>query len=151
LSFLEFALNWTKCQYFDKLHQFFWIVIVQIQTRHIRDRLGKENTSTLLMDWKIIMFNHEGVQIAKVMWSLWILFSQVKSKKLVTKKYKIKEPNMHNPNQFMASQNLLYNFFKWILNVIFSLRSNVFEARFQEPSTLGKVKIAMGTLALNLE
>jgi len=24
----------------------------------------------------------------------------------------VKEPNMHNPNQFMASQNLLYNFFK---------------------------------------
>jgi len=35
--------------------------------------------------------------------------------------------------------------------VIFSLRSNVFEAHFQEPSTLWKVKIAMDTLAQNLE
>jgi len=26
------------------------------------------------------------------------------------KKYEVKGPNMHNPNQFMASQNLLYNF-----------------------------------------
>jgi len=44
------------------------------------------------------MFDHEGVKIAKVMWSLSICFSQVKSKKLVTKKYKIKGPKMHNPN-----------------------------------------------------
>jgi len=35
--------------------------------------------------------------------------------------------------------------------VIFSPKSNVFEAHFQEPSTLWKVKIAMGTLAPNLE
>jgi len=51
------------------------------------------------------MFDHDGVKIAKVIWSLSILFSHVKSKNLV------KWPNMHNPNQFMASQNLLYNFF----------------------------------------
>jgi len=67
------------------------------------------------------------------------------------KKYDIKGPNAHNPNQFMASQNLPYNFFKWISNVIFSPRSSVFEAHFQEPSTLWKVKIAMDTLAQNHE
>jgi len=57
---------------------------------------------------------------------------------------------MHNPNQFMASQNLLYNFFKCILNVTFSPRFSVFEVHLQEPSTLQKVKIAMGTIAQNL-
>jgi len=59
------------------------------------------------------------------------------------KKYEDKEPNMHNPNQFMASQNLLYNSFKWISNVIFFLQSSVFETHFQESSILQKVKIAM--------
>jgi len=54
---------------------------------------------------------------------------------------------MHNSNQFIASQNLLYNFLKWISNVIFSPRSSVYEAHFQEPSTLQKVKIAMDTPA----
>jgi len=41
------------------------------------------------------------------------------------KKYEDKGPNMYNPNQFMTSQNLLNNFFKWISNVIFS---HVFKA-----------------------
>jgi len=58
---------------------------------------------------------------------------------------------MHSSNQFMASQNLLYKIFKEIFNVIFSPTSRVFEAHFQEPSTLGKVKVAMDTLALHLE
>jgi len=43
---------------------------------------------------------------------------------------------MHSPNQFIASQNLPYGFFKWISNVIFPPISSVFEAHFQEPSTL---------------
>jgi len=34
------------------------------------------------------------------------------------------------------SQNLLYNFFKWISYVIFPPSSSVLEAHFQEPSTL---------------
>jgi len=63
------------------------------------------------------------------------------------KKYEDKEPNIHNPNQFVVFQNVLYNFFKWISNVIFSPRSSVFETHFQEPSTLCEVKIAMDTLA----
>jgi len=67
------------------------------------------------------------------------------------KKYEVRGPNMYNHNQFIAFQILLYNFFKWISNVIFSPRSNVFEAHFQEPSTLWKVKIAIGTFAQNLE
>jgi len=52
------------------------------------------------------MFDHKGVQIAKVILSLSIFFSHIKSKKLVTKKYEDKGTNMHNSNQFMASQNL---------------------------------------------
>jgi len=67
------------------------------------------------------------------------------------KKYEVKGPNMHNPNQFMSSQNLLYNFFKQISNMTFSPRSSVFEGHFQEPSTLQKIKTAMDTLAQNLE
>jgi len=86
LSFLEFALNWIKCQHFDKLYQFFGNVTVQIQTRHVRDCIGKENTTISLMEWKITMFDHEGVKTTIVMWSLSIHFSQVKSKKLMTKK-----------------------------------------------------------------
>jgi len=50
------------------------------------------------------------------------------------KKYENKGPNMHNSNQFMASQNLFYNSFKWISTMIFSPRSSVFEVHFQEPS-----------------
>jgi len=46
---------------------------------------------------------------------------------------------------------LLKIFSKGIFNVDFSPRSSVFEAHFQEPSTLWKVKIAMGPLALNLK
>jgi len=42
---------------------------------------------------------------------------------------------MHNFNPF-TSQNVLYNFFKWISNVFFSPSSSVFEAYFQEPSIL---------------
>jgi len=67
------------------------------------------------------------------------------------KKYEVKGPNIHNLNQFMTSQNLLFNLFKQISNVIFSPRSSVFEAHFQEPSTLRKVKIAMDTLVQNLK
>jgi len=69
------------------------------------------------------------------------------------KKYEIKETNISNPNQFMDSQNLLYNLIKWISNLIFSPRSSIFEAHFhfQEPLTLRKVKIAVNTLAQNLE
>jgi len=45
------------------------------------------------MEWKIIMYDHEGVKIVKVMWSLSIFFLQVKSKKLVIKNYDGKGPN----------------------------------------------------------
>jgi len=81
LSFWKLALNWTKSQHFDKLYQF-WIVTIQIQTRDVRDHLGKKKS---LMDWKIIMFDHERVKTLKVILSLSILFSYVKSKKLVNK------------------------------------------------------------------
>jgi len=43
---------------------------------------------------------------------------------------------MHNSNQLMASQNILYNFFKRISIVIFPPKSRVFKAHFEEPSTL---------------
>ena len=82
---LEFALNWTKSQNFDMIYNFFGNVIVQIQTRHIKDHLEEKKTLSFT-DWKLIMFDHEGIKIAKVTWSLSIQFSKVKSKKLVTKK-----------------------------------------------------------------
>jgi len=55
------------------------------------------------------------------------------------KTYEDKGPNMHNPNQFMASKNLTYVFFKLIFDVIFSPRCSVFEANFQKPSILQNV------------
>jgi len=58
-------------------------------------------------------------------------------------------PDKHNPNQFMVSQNVLYNCL--IEFLIFSPRSSVFEAHFQEPSTLQKVKIVVDTLVQHLE
>jgi len=51
-----------------------------------RDSIGKANTTMSLMDWKIIMFDHKGVKITKVIWSLSILLLNDKTKKLVTKK-----------------------------------------------------------------
>ncbi len=57
LSFLEVALNWTKSQHFGMLYHFKKSVTVQIQIRHVRDHLGKENTTISPMDWKIIRFD----------------------------------------------------------------------------------------------
>jgi len=88
--------------------------------------MGKENITISLTDWNIIMFDHEGVKTRKkfqfsfCMSTLNFLSQVIGS-------------SMHNPNQFTFFQNLFYNFFKWIYNVIFSPRSNVFEAHFQEP------------------
>jgi len=43
LSFLECALNWTKKrQHFDKFYQFFRIVTMQIQNRHVKDHMSKK-------------------------------------------------------------------------------------------------------------
>jgi len=80
LNFLEFALNWIKCQYFDKFYQLNFFLTIQFQTRHVRDHMGKENTIISLMGWKIIMFDYEGVKTMKANWSLSILSSYVKSK-----------------------------------------------------------------------
>jgi len=91
------ALCWIRSQHLDKYHQFLWIVIVNIQTRHVRDDMGKENTTISLIDWKIIMFDHEGVKTTKVIWSLSILFLHVKPKIDITKKNEVKAHNMHNP------------------------------------------------------
>jgi len=93
LSFLECALNWTKKQHFDKFYQFLKIVTIQIQIRHVRDHMGKENTIISLMDWKIIMFDHEDIKTVKVIWSLSIFFPHVKSKKWSPKKYELKGYN----------------------------------------------------------
>jgi len=80
------------CSKLNKKSTFWWvvsiflIVIIQIQNRHVRDHIEKEITTISLMDWKIIMFDYEGDKTTKMMSSLSIFFSQVKSKKLVTKK-----------------------------------------------------------------
>jgi len=63
------------------------------------------------------------------------------------------QKNMKINAKFMAFQNLLLNFFLNELLMWFFLQDlkSVFETHFQEPSTLGKVKIAMDTLAQHLE
>jgi len=114
----------------------------------VRDHIGKENITIPLTDWKIIMFDHEGIKTMKTS-QFSFCMSILKSWSL--KEYEAIGPSMHNPNQFMVFQNLFYDFYKWISNVIFSPRSSVFEAHFQEPSTLQEVKIAIGILAQNLE
>jgi len=88
----------------------FWIVTVQIQTRHVRDHIGKENTTISLVDGKIIMFDHESVKTMEVIWSLSIYFSGVKSKKVVTQKYEDKGLNMHSPLEFFLNEFMMWFF-----------------------------------------
>jgi len=141
---------------------FLWIVTIQIQTRNVRDQIGKENTTISLMDCKIInLYIYQKrkekkdynvwSRLQKVIWCLSILFLHVKSKSWSPKKYEVKGLNKYNSNQFMASQNLLYNFFKWISNEIFFQRFSVFETHFQESSILQEIKISMDTFVQNLE
>jgi len=56
------------------------------------------------------MFDHEGVNTTKVVFQSSFHMSNLKS--WLPKKYEDKGPNMRNPNQFMASLNLFYDFFK---------------------------------------
>jgi len=81
-------------------------------------------------------------------WQSSLHMSNLKSQS--PKENKVEVHNMQNLNQYLASQNVLYNFFKWISDVIFPLRSIVLEAPLKEHSTLLKVKIPMNTLAQNL-
>jgi len=64
----------------------FLIVIIQIQTRHVEDYIGKENTTISLMDWKIIMFDHEGFKMVESNVKSFNLLFTCQSKKLVTQK-----------------------------------------------------------------
>ena len=73
------------------------------------------------------MFDPEGVKTMKI-FQFSFHMSILKSWSL--KKYEVIGPSMHNLNQFTVFQNLFYNFFKWIFNVIFSPRSSIFEAHF---------------------
>jgi len=59
---------------YNKFYHLKKIVIAKIQNGHVRDYMGKENIAISLMDWKIIVFDHKGVKIVKVIWSLSILF-----------------------------------------------------------------------------
>jgi hypothetical protein len=47
---------------FWSIVDFFFVVTIQILTRHVRNVIGKESTKTLLMMWKIIMFDYEGAK-----------------------------------------------------------------------------------------
>jgi len=106
LSFQEFALKWTKSQHFNKLYHLKKIVTGQIQIRHVSDRIRKENTKTSLMDWKIIMFDHESKWFEVFQSSFYM--SNLKMR-IWGKNMRIKELTSIT-NQFMVSQNLLYNF-----------------------------------------
>jgi len=59
------------------------------------------------------MFDHQSVKTMKI-FDLSFCMSNLKNwlpKIYEAKKYEVEEPNKYYPNQFMASQNLLYNFF----------------------------------------
>jgi len=61
------------------------------------------------------MFDHQGVKPMKI---FELSFCMSNLKNWLPKKYEVEGPNKYNPNQFMASQNLLYYFFKQISSVI---------------------------------
>jgi len=116
------------------------------------DRIGKENTTRSLMDWKTTMFNQRGVKIMKMIWSISRLLLYINIKLRSWEKFEAKGHNMHNHEQFMISQNQLYNSSKWISNVIFPPSSNVFEAHLQEPLSKSiKSRFAMDTLVQNFQ
>jgi len=81
----------------------------------------------LLMQWLAICFKKKLQKWFEVFQSSFLI-SYLKN--WSPRKYEDEGPNMHNPNQFMPSQNLFYNFLKWISDVIFSSRFSVFEAHF---------------------
>jgi len=58
-----------------------------------------------------ITYDHEGVKNTKRFQVCQSSFHMSNLKIWSPKEYEDKGPNMHNSNQFMASQNLLYNFF----------------------------------------
>jgi len=133
-----FIIEWMKLEL---------IQTIQIQTRDVRDHIGKKKRNT---GWKIIiMFDHEGVKtMKKFQFSFWMSTL----KKLVTKKiWGFKGQACTTPINLSFFKSYSTNIFKWIFNVIFPPRCSVFEAHFQEPSILHEVKIAMGILAQNLE
>jgi len=74
----------------------FCTVTVQIQTQYVRDHLGKENTTISLMDWKIIMFDHEGVKTKNGFQVFQSFFHMSNLKSWAPKKYEDKRPDMHN-------------------------------------------------------
>jgi len=86
LAFLGICSNWKKRQHFDKLYQFLWFVTIQIQTRHVKDHIKEKNSTILFIDQKILMFDPEGVRNTKMILSLSICSSHLKSKKLVLKR-----------------------------------------------------------------
>jgi len=69
------------------------------------------------MDWKIKMFDHKGVKFVKVVWNFQWLFYMIFYWSSI--KYEVKRHNMDSFNQFMASRNLLYNFFNEFLMWVF--------------------------------
>jgi hypothetical protein len=54
---------------------FLRIVIVQIETRYVRDHIENENTTIPHTDWKITMFDRKGVKPMKVINFEAILYS----------------------------------------------------------------------------
>jgi len=75
--------------------------------RCVRDHMGKENTTISLMDWKIIMLDHKGFKLCKCFEVFQFSFYKSNRKNWSPRKYEVKGHNMHNLNQFIASQNLL--------------------------------------------
>jgi len=73
------------------------------------------------------MFDHEGVKTIKRFQVFQSSFHMSNLKNWSPKKWEDKGPNMHNPKQFMAFQNLLYNFQNEFLMWFFSLRFSIFE------------------------
>jgi len=67
------------------------------QTRHVRGHMEKTHTIISLMDWNIIMFDHKGDKIVKVIWIFQSTFHKSNLKNWSPKKYEVKGHNMYNP------------------------------------------------------
>jgi len=86
----------------------------KIQIKHVRDHMGKENTTiSQVMDWNFIMFDHKGVKIVKVIWSLSFFFLHVKLKKPITKKYDVQGHNIHIPINLRLFKIYFTNFLNY--------------------------------------
>jgi len=76
--------------------------------RHVKDHIGKKNI--ILMDWKVIIFDHEGFKTMKVIWSLSIHFLHDKCKIILMEINEVKGDNLQSNTIYNISKSTLQFF-----------------------------------------